>query len=96
MSVPSAQPGLFDSDRVADHAHTASARARMREMIDRLNAATTPPWKDEMTVILEDGAFQRAMRLVPEEEARSLWAEFDAHMQRLYALWLEANPPPEG
>ncbi len=34
-----------------------------------------------------DGAFQRAMRLVPPEEAQALWGEFDAHMERVYAVW---------
>jgi hypothetical protein len=34
------------------------------------------------------GAFQRAMRLVPPEEAQALWADFDAQMERLYAVWV--------
>ena len=41
-----------------------------------------------MGAILDDGAFQRAMRLVPAEEAQALWGEFDAQMERLYAVWL--------
>ncbi len=56
-------------------------------MIDRLRSAEAPSWKDEMAVILDDGAFQRAMRLVPETEAKALWAEFDGQMERLYAIW---------
>ena len=92
MSVFSAQPGLFESDSPSEHGQAFSARTVMREMIDRLSAATLPPWKDQMAVILDDGAFKRAMRLVPNEEAQSLWAEFDAHMERLYAAWLQANP----
>ena len=54
-------------------------------MIDRLKAASVPYWRDEAAVILDDGAFQRAMRLVPPEEAQALWADFDKEMQRLYA-----------
>lgn len=95
MAVVSIQPGLFDSDQRVDDMEAASARARMREMIDRLGAAITPPWKDEMAVILEDGSFKRAMRLVPEQEARALWAEFDALKGRLYAVWIEGRPSLE-
>ena len=66
----------------------------MREMIDRLNAASVPPWKDQMGVILDDGAFRRAMRLVPTEEAQALWAEFDAHVERLCAIWVQTDSVP--
>lgn len=45
-----------------------------------------------MSAILQDGAFQRAMRLVPTEEAQALWVEFDAQMDRLYSIWLETIP----
>ena len=91
-----AQPGLFEFDAPADEARAESGRARMREMIERLRATSVPPWKNQMAIILDDGAFQRAMRLVPAEEARALWAEFDAHMERLNAIWVEANPAREG
>ncbi len=95
MNVAS-QRSLFDVDRIVDDEQTASARTRMREMIDRLKAASVPHWKDQTGVILDDGAFQRAMRLVPHEEAQALWAEFDAQMERLYAVWAAAHaPPPE-
>lgn len=94
MSASSAQPGLFDSAGFAEHGQAASARVRMREMIERLKAADVPPWQDQVGAILDDGAFQRAMRLVPAEEARALWAEFDAQMERLYAIWLAAAPSP--
>jgi len=63
----------------------------MREMIERLKAASVPHWRDEAAVILDDGAFQRAMRLVPNDEAQSLWVEFDAQMERLYAIWAAAR-----
>jgi len=56
-------------------------------MIERLRAASEPFWRDESAVILDDGAFQPAMRLVPPEEAQSLWVEFDAKMERMYAIW---------
>ena len=65
-------------------------------MIDRLVGESLPPWKDQMGVILDDGAFQRAMQHVPMDEAKVLWAEFDAQMERLYAIWasLPATPTP--
>ena len=86
MDLFSSQPSLFDPGQGANPAQAASARARMRTMIDRLSAASVPPWKDQMAVILDEGVFQRAMRLVPENEARSLWAEFDAQVERLCAI----------
>ncbi len=92
MTAPSAQPGLFDTESPPDQQKAASARARMRQMIDRLEDASVPPWKDQMSVILDDGAFQRAMRLVPSAEAQALWAEFDAQMERLHAIWLAERP----
>ncbi len=55
-------------------------------MIDRLVGESVPPWKDQMGIILDDGAFQRAMQHVAMDEAKVLWAEFDAQMERLYAI----------
>jgi hypothetical protein len=81
------QSSLFDTDRFVNDQQAATARTRMREMIDRLKATSVPYWRDEAAVILDDGAFQRAMRLVPREEAQALWAEFDQETQRLYAIW---------
>ncbi len=91
VKVSSAQLGLFDSDHDAVQGEAALARARMREMIDRVSTATEPLWKDAMGAILDDGSFQRAMHLVPAEEAQALWAEYDAHMTRLCAVWGEAD-----
>ncbi|HEY8287728.1 MAG TPA: hypothetical protein VIG49_00580 [Acetobacteraceae bacterium] len=84
------QPGLFDVDSSAENQQAASAR--MREMIERLKATSVPYWRDETGVILDDGAFQRAMRLVPPQEAQGLWADFDKEMQRLYAIWAATDP----
>ncbi len=82
-----AQTSLFDMNRQVDQTQAVSARARMRLMIDRLTSAVEPPWRDEAAVILDDGSFRRAMRLVPTEEAQALWAEFDVQMERLYSIW---------
>ena len=84
------QPSLFDVDRIVDDQQATAARTRMWEMIERLKATSVPTWRDEAGVILEDGAFQRAMRLVPREEAQTLWVDFDAQMERLYAIWAAA------
>jgi hypothetical protein len=88
------QPSLFDVDRIVDDPQAAAARVRMLEMIDRLKATSVPYWQDQTGVILDDGAFQRAMRLVPGEEAQALWADFDAQMERLYAIWAAACASP--
>ena len=88
------QPSLFDVDRVVDDQQATAARTRMREMIERLKAAPVPYWRDEAAVILDDGAFQRAMRLVPREEAQALWVDFNAQMERLYAIWAAACASP--
>jgi hypothetical protein len=88
------QPSLFDVDRIVDDQQAVSARLRMVQMIERLKATSVPFWRDEAAVILDDGAFQRAMRLVPREEAQALWTEFDAQMERLYAIWAAARASP--
>ena len=88
------QSSLFDVDRIVDDHQAASARMRMRQMIERLKSTSVPYWPDQTGVILDDGAFQRAMRLVPPEEAQALWADFDAQMERLYAIWAAARPSP--
>jgi len=81
------QSSLFDTGRFVDDRQAASARGRMMEMIERLRATSVPYWRDQSGVILDDGAFQRAMRLVPPDEARLLWADFDKEMERLYEIW---------
>ena len=91
MPSPAAQPSLFTDPVQPDAAHAAAARARMREMIERLRTASAPPWKDEMAAILDDGAFQRAMHYVPNAEACALWAEYDAQAERLYALLADGS-----
>ncbi len=91
MRTASAQSSLFEPG--ADASEAELARTRMRGMIDRLAAATAPPWTAHMEIILDEGAFKRAMRLVPAAEAERLWAEFDAHMERLYAVWAAGQEP---
>src|ERR1700722_7855656 len=88
------QPSLFDADRIVDDQQAVAAPAPVRGVVERLKAASVPYWRDQTAVILDDGAFQRAMRLVPPDEAQALWADFDAQMERLYAIWAAACALP--
>ncbi len=63
-------------------------------MLAELRATDVPPWTDQTGVILRDGAFKRAMRLVPGDEAAALWAEYDTQTERLYAVWAESQTGP--
>jgi hypothetical protein len=86
------------------HGYDLDEISRLRESFQQLHrksdgklglrATSVPYWRDEAAVILDDGAFQRAMRLVPHEEAQALWADFDAQMERLYAIWAAACASP--
>ena len=76
----------FDEASAADTAPNA-ARIRMFTLIGKLAKATTPPWQSETEIILDEGGFQRAMRLVPAEESRELWDRYDQEMDRLYTMW---------
>ena len=87
------QYSLFDAGGLTDSQEAEIGRTRMRAMIDRLKTADEGWWKDQMAVILDDGAFKRAMALVPKEEAESLWAEYDAEMERHYAVWAIGRDP---
>ena len=88
----SSQPNLFDTVDEAANADAALARARMHDMINGLSTASAAPWTDQTGVILMDGIFKRAMRLVPNDEAETLWSAFDAEMERLYAIWAATHP----
>jgi hypothetical protein len=44
------------------------------------------PWDDQLTIIREDNAFRHGKDWLPPEEGAALWAEFDAEMERLYAV----------
>lgn len=55
---------------------------------DRLHATSAQqmPWPDLLSIIREDNAFRFAKDLLPPLEGAGLWAEFDAEMDRLYAI----------
>lgn len=79
-------PTHLDDAPTPDTAPNA-ARIRMCTLIGKLAKATTPPWQSETEIILDEGGFQRAMRLIPADESRELWDRYDQEMDRLYTMW---------
>ncbi len=67
----------------------ASLRARLHAALALVRGAPRMPWSDHLTIIHEDNAFRRGKDLLPAAEGAALWAEFDAEMERLYAVWNE-------
>ena len=72
------------------------ARARLRATLDLVARAETMPWTDLLAIIREDNAFRFAKDLLPPDEAAILWADFDAHMDRLYAVMNAGKEPDLG
>ena len=54
------------------------------------------PWPDQLAVIREDNAFRFGKDVLPPAEGAALWAEFDAEMDRLYAVMNEGKEPDLG
>lgn len=82
---------------------SASIRPRMRGASRRLHAtlalvksASAMPWPDELAIIREDNAFRFGKDMLPPEEGAALWAEFDAEMDRLYAVMNADKEPDPG
>ena len=87
---------MFDALDPARHEQAEAERARMKSFIARVAAAETPFWTDPMSIILDTGEFRRGMWLLPSAEAQEYWAELEPHLIRLYAIWDDEHPPPEG
>jgi hypothetical protein len=51
------------------------------------------PWPDLLSIIREDNAFRFGKDVLPREEGAALWAEFDAEMDRLYAIMNQGKEP---
>ena len=68
-------------------------RARLHATLALIKAAETMPWTDRLAMIREDNAFRFGKDALPPEEGASLWAEFDAEMDRLYAVMNEGKEP---
>jgi hypothetical protein len=49
------------------------------------------PRSDQLAIIREDNAFRFSKDLLPPAEGATLWAEFDAEMNRLYAIMNEGK-----
>jgi hypothetical protein len=64
----------------------AIIRERLHTTLALVKGAERMPWDDQLTIIREDNAFRYGKDWLPPEEGAALWAEFDAEMERLYAV----------
>jgi hypothetical protein len=71
----------------------ALVRQRLNAALTLVKAAQAMPWTDQLAIIREDNAFRLAKDLLPPAEGAALWAEFDAEMDRLYAIMNEGKEP---
>ena len=90
FAAPSRAPER-PSDEVA-----ALVRARLRATLALVKSAETMPWADTLSIIREDNAFRFGKDALPPDEGAALWAEFDAEMDRLYAVMNEGKEPDLG
>ncbi len=74
----------------------ALVRARLQATLALVKAAQAMPWSDQLAIIREDNAFRFGKDLLPPAEGAALWAEFDAEMNRLYAIMNEGKEPDLG
>ena len=71
----------------------ALVRARLQAALALVKAAETMPWPDQLSIVREDNAFRFGKDLLPPAEGAALWAEFDAEMDRLYAVMNRGKEP---
>ena len=71
----------------------ALVRSRLHATLALVKSAEAMPWPDQLTIIREDNAFRFGKDALPREEGEALWAEFDAEMDRLYAIMNEGKEP---
>jgi len=71
----------------------ALVRARLQATLALVKGAMAMPWSDQLAIIREDNAFRFGKDLLPPAEGAALWAEFDAEMNRLYAIMNEGKEP---
>lgn len=64
----------------------ALVRARLMATLALVERAETMPWGDGLAIVREHNAFRFGKDLLPAAEGAALWAAFDAHMERLYAV----------
>jgi hypothetical protein len=94
-----AQADLFGtpshSSAQPDAEIVAIVRARLQATLALVKSADAMPWPDQLAIIREDNAFRFGKDVLPHAEGAALWAEFDAEMNRLYAIMnagKEADP----
>ncbi len=71
-------------------------RTRLHATLALVKAAKAMPWTDPLAIIREDNAFRFGKDVLPPAEGAALWAEFDAEMDRLYAVMNEGKEPDLG
>jgi hypothetical protein len=74
----------------------ALVRRRLHATLALVKSADAMPWPDQLTIIREDNAFRFGKDVLPREEGAALWAEFDAEMNRLYAIMNAGKEPDLG
>ena len=74
----------------------ALIRARLHATLALVKSAKAMPWLDTLSVVREDNAFRFGKDALPPEEGAALWAEFDAEMDRLYAVMNEGKDSDSG
>jgi len=74
----------------------ALVRARLHAALALVKSAKAMPWQDQLAIIREDNAFRFGKDVLPPAEGAALWAEFDAEMDRLYAIMNEGKEPDLG
>lgn len=74
----------------------ALIRTRLHATLALVKAADAMPWTDQLAIIREDNAFRFGKDALPPAEGAALWAEFDAEMDRLYAVMNEGKEPDLG
>ena len=98
--MSASQADLFEAPSHAGEppsAETAAlVRARLHATLALVKGAQTMPWTDPLAMIREDNAFRFGKDMLPPAEGAALWAEFDAEMDRLYAIMNEGKEPDLG
>lgn len=69
---------------------------RLYATLALVKSAATMPWSDQLAIIREDNAFRFGKDLLPPAEAAALRAEFDAEMNRLFAVMNAGKEPDLG
>ncbi len=100
MCMPALQDDLFGTpSRAPDQPSeeiVALVRARLHAALALVRSAEAMPWPDQLSIIREDNAFRFGKDVLPPAEGAALWAEFDAEMDRLYAIMNEGKEPDLG